>query len=127
MIITQIVLSKKHLPCKKALPELNKLHVSNVNSKGQLISSSSLKFNILGKTSGQISKMIEAEAIELVNIAHRANKPLAIEKLDTTKSKVSHPYGNKKANFKFNMFAYNKMVSAIKSRAEKMGVAVFGP
>ncbi|WP_219620948.1 hypothetical protein [Bacillus sp. V3-13] len=71
--------------------------------------------------------MIEAEAIELVNIAHRANKPLAIEKLDTTKSKVSHPYGNKKANFKFNMFAYNKMVSAIKSRAEKMGVAVFGP
>ncbi|PLR75524.1 transposase [Bacillus sp. V3-13] len=99
--------------------------VSNVNSKGQLISSWSLKFNILGKTSGQISKMIEAEAIELVNIAHRANKPLAIEKLDTTKSKVSPPYGNKKANFKFNMFAYNKMVSAIKSRAEKMGVAVF--
>jgi hypothetical protein len=53
--------------------------VSDINSKGQLISSRSLNFDILGKTSGQITKIIEAEVIELVNIAHRANKPLAIE------------------------------------------------
>ena len=99
--------------------------VSNINSKGQLVSSLSLKFDLLGKTSGQITKIIESEVVELVNIAHRANKPLAIEKLDTTSSKVSNAYGNKKANFKFNMFAYNKMISAIKGRAEKMSVAVF--
>ena len=53
------------------------------------------------------------------------DKPIAIEKLDTTTSKVSNRYGNKKANFKMSMFAYNKMISAIKSRAEKMGIAVF--
>ncbi|MGM0902532.1 MAG: IS200/IS605 family accessory protein TnpB-related protein [Bacillota bacterium] len=34
-------------------------------------------------------------------------------------------YGNKKANRKMSMFAYEKLISAIKSRAEKMGVAVF--
>ena len=82
-----------------------------------------MKFDIYNKKSNQITKIIEAEAIELVNIAIRENKPIAIEKLDTTKSKVSNPYGNKKANFKMSMFAYNKMISAIKSRAEKMGVA----
>jgi IS605 OrfB family transposase len=99
--------------------------VSNVNKKGQLISSWSLKFNIQNKSSNQITKIIEAEAIELVNIAVRENKPIAVEKLDTTTSKVSNRYGNKKANFKMSMFAYDKMISAIKSRAEKMGVAVF--
>ena len=99
--------------------------VSNINKKGQLLSSWPLKFDIYNKKSNQITKIIEAEAIELVNIAIRENKPIAIEKLDTTKSKVSNRYGNKKANFKMSMFAYDKMISAIKSRAEKMGVAVF--
>ncbi|WP_157273191.1 IS200/IS605 family accessory protein TnpB-related protein, partial [Neobacillus bataviensis] len=79
----------------------------------------------MGKTSNQITKVIEAEAIEVVNAAYRENKPIALEKLDTTKSKVSSAYGNKKANMMMSMFAYNKMISAIKSRAEKMGVEVF--
>ena len=95
------------------------------NAKGQLVSSFSLDFDIYNKTSGQITKIIETEAIELVNIALNRNKPIAIEKLDTTTSKASNRYGNKKANFKMSMFAYNKMISAIKSRAEKMGIAVF--
>ena len=99
--------------------------VSNINRKGQLISSHTLDFDIWNKSSNQINKVIEVEAIELVNIAVREDKPIAIEKLDTTTSKVSNRYGNKKANFKMSMFAYNKMISAIKSRAEKMGVAIF--
>ena len=99
--------------------------ISDINAKGQLVSSFSLDFDIYNKTSGQITKIIETEAIELVNIALNRNKPIAIEKLDTTTSKVSNRYGNKKANFKMSMFAYKKMISAIKSRAEKMGIAVF--
>lgn len=104
---------------------VNHFAISNVNAKGQLISSWSQKFDILGKTSEQVTKIIEAEAIELVNVARRANKPITVEKLDTTTSKVSHPYGNKKANLMMTMFAYKKMISAIQSRAEKKGVAVF--
>lgn len=99
--------------------------ISNINRKGQLLSSWSLHFNIRGKNSNQITKIIEAEALELVRVAIQANKPIAIEKLDTTKSKVSRRYGNKKANMLLSMFAYNKMISAIQARAEKMGVAVF--
>jgi len=98
---------------------------ANINSKGQLLSSWSLKFDILGKLSGQVTKIIEAEAIELVNRALRVNKPIAIEKLDTTTSKASNTYGNKKANLKMSLFAYHKMISAIKARANKMSVAVF--
>ena len=99
--------------------------VADVNVKGQLLSSHAIPFDIQDKTSGQITKVIEAEAIGIVDLALRANKPIALEKLDTTTSKVSKPYGNKKANRKISMFAYNKMNTAITSRAEKMGVAVF--
>lgn len=99
--------------------------ISNINRKGQLISSWSLNFDIRGKSSNQITKMIEVEAIELVHSAVREKKPIAIEILDMTQSKVSNRYGNKKANFKRSLFAYDKMITAIKSRSEKMGVAVF--
>lgn len=107
--------------------DLNNNHIawSNINKKGQLIKSGVFGFNFEGKASGQIIKIIEAEAVGLVDLAVELKKPIAIEKIDTTKSKVSNPYGNKKANRKMSMFAYKKFISAIKNRAEKMGVAVF--
>ena len=74
--------------------------VSNINLKGQLISSWSLKFDIFGKTSNQITKIIEVEAVELVNIALRTNKPIAVEKLDTTSSKIANHYKKKKQTTK---------------------------
>ena len=98
--------------------------VANVNGKGQLLASHTVPFGTQGKNSGQISKIIEAEAIGIVDLAVKANKPITLEKLDTTTSKVSHSYGNKKANQKMSMFAYRKMITAITSRAEKMGVAI---
>ncbi|AGK52280.1 IS200/IS605 family accessory protein TnpB-related protein [Bacillus sp. 1NLA3E] len=104
---------------------VNHFAISNANSKGQLLSSWSLPFDIKGKSSNQVTKILEAEAIEVVNIAYQANKPIAVEDLDTTLSKVSHPYGNKKANQVMSMFAYSKMIASIKARAEKMNVAVF--
>jgi len=99
--------------------------IANSNAKGQLISSHAIPFDIQNKTSGQITKIMEAEAIGIVNIALKENKPIALERLNTTISKVSHLYGNKKANRKMSMFAYEKMITAIKARAEKMSVAVF--
>lgn len=99
--------------------------VANINRKGQLLDSFSLNFDIMDKTSNQITKIIEAEAIAIVDYAVKHNKPIAVEKLDTTTSKVKNRYGNKKANLRMSMFAYKKMLSAIKSRAEKMGVVVY--
>ncbi|GGM28142.1 hypothetical protein GCM10011351_12550 [Paraliobacillus quinghaiensis] len=101
------------------------LAISNVNSIGQLIDSFVLKFDIEGKTSGQVSKLIEAEIITLVDYAAKHKKPIAIEKLNTTKSKVKNTYGNKKANRRMSQFAYNKIVMAIKSRADKVGVEIY--
>jgi IS605 OrfB family transposase len=102
----------------------NHIAWTDVSKDGNFLESGKLKFSIEGKTSGQITKIIEAEAIALVDIAVRKKKPIVLEKLDTTLSKVGNKYGNKKANRMKSMFAYRKMIQAIKSRADKMGVGV---
>ena len=104
---------------------VNHIAVANVNDIGQCVDAFTLPFNLEGKTSGQARKIIEAEVIALVDYAVKHHKPLAIEKLDTTRSKVSRPYGHKTANRRMSQFAYQKMILAIRSRAEKMGVAVY--
>ena len=101
------------------------LAMANVNSKGQLIKSWIDDFDLENHTSGQNDKIIEALAIRLVDMAVKLNKPIVLEKLDTTVSKAESPYGSHRRNRKLSMFAYRKFISAIESRAEKMGVAVF--
>ncbi|WP_235607988.1 IS200/IS605 family accessory protein TnpB-related protein, partial [Bacillus cereus] len=98
---------------------------ANVSKDGNYKGSGSLRFTVLGKTSGQVTKIIEAEAIRLVDLALQYNKPIVMEKLDTTQSKTGDRYGSKKANRMKSMFAYQKMTSSIMNRADKMGVAAF--
>lgn len=98
---------------------------ANVTKDGNYKGSGSLRFSIMGKSTGQITKIIEAEVIRLVDLAYRYNKPIVIEKLDTTQSRAGDRYGNKRVNRMKSMFAYKKMTSAILGCADKMGVAVF--
>jgi len=62
---------------------------ANVTKDGNYKGSGSLHFSILGKSTGQITKIIEVEAIRLVDLAKRYNKPkeaLQIERLDVFES-----------------------------------------
>jgi IS605 OrfB family transposase len=102
----------------------NHIAWTDVSKDGNFLESGKLSFSVKGKTSGQITKRLEAEAIALVDIAVRKKKPIVLEKLDTTLSKTGNQYGNKKANRMKSMFAYRKMIQVIKSRADKIGVAV---
>ncbi|MGG3522917.1 IS200/IS605 family accessory protein TnpB-related protein, partial [Bacillus pseudomycoides] len=98
---------------------------ANVTKDGNYKGSGSLGFSILGKSTGRITKIIEAEAIRLVDLAERYNNPIVLAKLDTTQSKIGDRYGNKRANRMKSIFAYEKMTSAILGRADKRGVTVF--
>ncbi|WP_240520163.1 IS200/IS605 family accessory protein TnpB-related protein, partial [Bacillus sp. AFS019443] len=98
---------------------------ANVTEDGNYKGNGSFRFSVIGKTTGQITKIIEAEVIGLVDLAQKYNKPIVIEKLDTTQSKTGDRYGSKRANRMKSLFAYEKMTSAILNRADKMGVAVF--
>lgn len=96
----------------------------DVTKDGNYKQSGRIHFSIQGKTTGQATKIIEAVAIKLVDKAVEMNKPIGLENIDTTLSKTGDAYGNKKANRLKSIFAYRKMAQAIKSRANKMGVAV---
>lgn len=97
---------------------------TNVSRDGNYLGSGSFSFSIHRSTSNQISKRIEAEAIGLVNLAFKYKKPLVVEQLNTTLSKTGDKYNNKKVNQLKSLFAYQKMISALQSRADKMGVEV---
>lgn len=107
--------------------DLNVDHIawSDVNRDGQLIQTGTHYFSVQGKSSGQTTKILEAEAIAIVNEAVKRNKSIGMEKLDTTKAKSGGRYRGKKQNQLMSLFAYRKLTNAILSRAEKMGVEVF--
>ncbi|MBY0599730.1 IS200/IS605 family accessory protein TnpB-related protein [Bacillus bingmayongensis] len=98
---------------------------ANVTKDGNDKGSGSFRFSIIGKSTGQITKIIEGEVIRLVDLAHQYNKPIVIEKLDTMQSRAGDRYGSKRANRMKSLFAYQKMTDAILGRADKRGVAVF--
>lgn len=97
---------------------------TDVSKDGNFLESGTFSFTLNKKTNGQSTKILEAEAIALVDVAVQKNKPIVMEDIDTTLSKTGDAYGNKKANRLKSIFAYRKMAQAIKSRAQKMGVAV---
>ncbi len=97
---------------------------AELSKDGNYLDSGTFSFSAHKKTSGQMTKIIEAEAIALVDLAVYKNKPIVMEDIDTTLSKTGDTYGNKKANRMKSIFAYRKMSQAILSRANKMGVDV---
>ena len=97
---------------------------AELSKDGNYLDSGTFPFSVHQKTSGQMTKIIEAEAIALVDLAVRKNKPIVMEDIDTTLSKTGDAYGNKKANRMKSIFAYRKMSQAILSSANKMGVDV---
>lgn len=103
---------------------VNHLAWADVSKDGNFLESGKFSFPLYKKTTGQLVKILEAEAIALVDIAVQKNKPIVMEDIDTTLSRTGDVYGNKKANRLRNVFAYRKMAQAIESRSQKMGVAV---
>ena len=98
--------------------------LANVSRDGNLLNSKVINFDLYNKSSGQITKIIEEMAKIAVGYAYKNHKPIGLEKLNTTLSKSGKKYNNKKNNLSLNMFASKKLTSAIKNRAEKVGIEV---
>ncbi|OPX91709.1 MAG: hypothetical protein A4E53_00659 [Pelotomaculum sp. PtaB.Bin104] len=97
---------------------------AETDGEGNLLRRGKIPFNLEGKTTGQVNKILEAAAIGLVKIAREAHKPLVGEELDTSNSKTKLKYGSKERNRKISRFAYQKMDRSIESRATKEGVGL---
>ena len=101
----------------------NHIAISELDRNGNLLNTWTFYFNLYKKSTGQINKILEEVACRVVHIAKLKAKPIVGEDI----SKVSNynaSYGNKKRNRNISLFAYKKLISAIKSRAFKEQIDV---
>lgn len=103
----------------------NHIAYSNIDKHGNLLSFDIIPYNLNNKSSEQANKIIEKAIIPLIEIANKYNKPLVGEKLNTEKTKSQLLYGNKKRNKALSEFAYQKIMTSIKSRAYKNNIEVY--
>ena len=98
---------------------------ANVDSKGNLLNSGTIAFDLRKKSCTQATAIIEKAVIELTKICVKTNKPLGMEDLDMKKASKELLYNSPKLNQKLSSFAYSKITSAIESRCMKDNVGLF--
>ena len=94
----------------------------NIDSKGNYLDSKVLHFDLDGKSSNQITKMLEELANEVFEYCREAKKPLIMEDIEKIKFKDT---GSSETNKKLTQFAYDKMVNIITRKFEKEHYAIF--
>jgi IS605 OrfB family transposase len=98
---------------------------AETDSYGRLLSHGTIPFDLYGKTTVQVIKILEATAIVMLKIAEQKKKPIVVEKLDMQEQKAKLRYRNKLSNRKISQFAYQKIISSLFSREYKVGIQIF--
>lgn len=98
---------------------------SETDSTGNLIDTGVIPFSLYGKSTNQVTYIIEHVAKDMLDIASNKKKPIVVERLDTTNSKSNLRYRNKLSNRKITQFAYRQLLDSLINRADKVGVGVF--
>lgn len=99
--------------------------VCETNADGQPVRFEDYRYEWKKKSSNQISNNICNMVRDLIQYAETTHKPIVIEDLKFKSGKKISDYSNKKIkNFKSNMFAYRKMIEALKSAARKHHIEV---
>ncbi|MFW5962566.1 MAG: hypothetical protein ACOCQR_03020 [bacterium] len=106
--------------------DINVDHIAytELDSNGNFLKNGVVDMHLSGST-GQNAKTIENAVCEIFKICKEKKKPLVKESLDLKASKRKLMYGNNEKNRKISSFAYNKIQTAIESRAVKDKVEVF--
>lgn len=104
--------------------DINYDHVAltDVDRDGKRICSTVIRFDVEGKTSGQVSDTIGRVMAKAGKYCADRQKPLIMEDIDTTISRNGMRYGDRKRNLHASLFAYRKMTSSIENQAYKQGV-----
>ena len=103
---------------------LDNISWSELDGEGHLLHSGMIRFNLYGKSSGQIDDILGRACSIVISICVDRKKPLAMEKIDLVKKSASLAYGKKNANRGTRLFAYKKMSVFLKGKALRAGVGV---
>lgn len=106
--------------------DLNYDHVavSNLDKDGNRLGGKVFRFDLEGKTAGQISETIGQVMLKVGEYCTKQKKPLVMEDIDTTISKHGMKYGNRTRNLHASMFAYRKMTTSLENQSYKQNFGI---
>ena len=96
----------------------------DIDDKGRLAKSDFYSFDLRGKTTNQVTDILNEAARVIVAACVGTGKPLVMEKLDFKAKKNALMYEDKAQKHMLTSFAYSHIKNAIHSHAYKKGVAV---
>lgn len=106
--------------------DINADHLALVETdrNGNPISKKIIPFNLYGKSSDQTRALVGDASARAIDLAQQVQKPLIIEDLDFQKKKTQLREKYKTHSRMLSSFAYQSIITHLKSRASKKGVLV---
>ena len=101
---------------------VDRFAITELDKFGNLIDRKVIHFNIDGKTSNQIDKILDDKINEVLKFCQNNKKPIVREDIKKIKFKDTK---NKQINKKLTQFAYDKMISKLDRCFLKNSYAVF--
>lgn len=104
---------------------LNHFALTEIDSHGNIVGINKINYDLRGKTKNQRIHIIREKAKEIMSLCLQANKTLIIEKLDFEKTRSNMDDYSKKRKKQINEFAYQSIIQAIQSRANKLKIETY--
>lgn len=96
--------------------------LSDIDKGGNLLENKLIRFNLVGKTSGQNTDILGRAIKKVFDWCELKHKCLIVEDIDLTIKLASRKYGSRRGNHHMTLFAYRKILSSIENQALRRGI-----
>lgn len=124
IVVAPEIISNRNLGAIGVDINADHLAVSQVDARGNWVSSQKLDLSVYGKNTEQSKALIGDVVKQVMALANQNNKPIAIESLDFAKKKAELSKYNPRHTRMLSSFAYNKIINTIKAVAFRAGVEI---
>ena len=97
--------------------------LAEINETGKLLDQKLIRFDLVKKSTGQITNILGTAVKEVFNWCAEKDKRLIVEDIDLTIKLASRKYGNRKGNHHMTLFAYQRIASSIENQSLRREIA----
>lgn len=97
--------------------------LTELDETGKLLDQKLIRFDLVGKSTGQISNILGQAVKEVFDWCEEKDKRLIKEDIDLTMKLASRKYGDRVGNHHMTLFAYQKIASCVENQALKRQIA----
>ena len=97
--------------------------LAEIDETGKLLDQKLIRFDLVKKSTGQITNILGAAVKEVFNWCAEKDKRLIVEDIDLTIKLASRKYGNRKGNHHMTLFAYERIASSIENQSLRREIA----